>query len=162
MTAVRIGVLGAPGAGRTTFIRTISEITVLSTDLDDDEDGIGTPGAAEDVGRITIDRDLVLHLVGSTDAGRAGGPALLGDVLLVDGSRADRLPAAAALLAAVRARTGTPYVVVVRPEDDLGRVRAALGLGEQEPVLRCDARDRASVKRVLLALLQAAAAALAA
>jgi len=160
MTAVRIAVLGTPGAGRTTFIRTISEIMVLSTDLPDD-DGDDVPGAAEDVGRITVDRDLVLHLVSSGAAVRVGGPAVLGHVVLVDGSRPDRLPAAAALLADVRAG-GAPYVVVVRADDDLAAVRDGLGLEEQHPVLRCDARDRAAVKRVLLALLQAAAAALAA
>lgn len=161
MTAVRVDVLGARGAGRTTFIRTISELTVLSTGPDD-EDGDDVATGAEDVGRITVDRDLVLHLVGSTTATRPEGAALLGRVLLVDGGRPDLLGEAADLLAAARADRPPPYVVVVRPEDDLGAVRTALGLGEQEPVLRCDARDRAAVKRVLLAVLQAAAAGLAA
>lgn len=160
MTAVRIDVLGAPGAGRTTFVRTISELTVLSTEPAEDDDDAG--GAAEDVGRITVDRDLVLHLVGRPTVESSGGPALVGRVLLVDGARADLLAAAAELLAGARAGDRSPYVVVVRPDDDLGAVRAALGVGEHEAVLRCDARDRTAVKRVLLALLQAAAAGLAA
>lgn len=153
MTAVRIDVLGAAGAGRTTFVRTISEMTVLSTDPDAGD-------AAEDVGRITVDRDLVLHLVGGTGPGRAGGPALVGSVLLVDGAREDRLQEATSLLSALRSGEPRPYVVVGRPGDDPDRLRAVLGLGEREPLLQADARDRAAVKRVLLAVLQAAAAAL--
>ncbi len=153
MTAVRIAVLGAPGAGRTTFIRTISEIMVRSTDLPAEPGDPDLRGVAADVGRITVDRDLVLHLL----SGGAAGRAVLGHVVLVHGPPPDT----AALLAEARAG-GTPYVVVVRPGDHLADVREGLGLAEQHPLLRCDARDRAAVKQVLLALLHEAVAALAA
>jgi signal recognition particle receptor subunit beta len=51
-----------------------------------------------------------------------------------------------------------PYVVAANrldagAIDDLGALRAALGLADGVPLLAVDARDRASVKAVLLALL---------
>ena len=51
-----------------------------------------------------------------------------------------------------------PFVVALNraagiAPDDEQRVRQALDLGEQVPVVPCDATDRESVKSVLLALL---------
>ena len=65
--AVKVVITGPFAAGKTTLIRTISEITVLST-----ERGItastrsrkNETTVAMDFGRITIDRELVLYLFG--------------------------------------------------------------------------------------------------
>ncbi len=67
-TAVKIVVTGSFSAGKTTLIRTISEITVLSTEQDITDDTRSRKAAttvAMDVGRITLDRDLVLYLFGT-------------------------------------------------------------------------------------------------
>src|SRR5436305_12965835 len=67
-TAVKVVVTGPLAAGKTTLIRTISEITVLSTEngiTDETRARKNDTTVAMDVGRITIDRDLALDLFGT-------------------------------------------------------------------------------------------------
>ncbi|GAC1611873.1 MAG: ATP/GTP-binding protein [Mycobacteriales bacterium] len=166
-TAVKIVVTGPFAAGKTTLIRTISEITVLSTEKDITDSTRARKAettVAMDFGRITIDRDLVLYLFGTPGQDRFDfmweilGEGMLGYILLVDSSRPDSLEESASILAAFRKMARVPFVVALNrsagldPADE-GRVRAALTLDEQIPVVPCDATDRESVKAVLLALL---------
>ena len=166
-TAVKIVVTGPFSAGKTTLIRTISEITVLSTERDISDHTRSRKAAttvAMDFGRITIDRDLVLYLFGTPGQDRFDfmweilGEGMLGYVLLVDSSREDSLEEAVGILAAFRKMARVPFVVALNraegmdPSDE-ERVRSVLDLGEDTPVVPCDATDRESVKAVLLALL---------
>ena len=165
--AVKIVVTGPFAAGKTTLIRTISEITVLSTErgiTDDTRARKPETTVAMDFGRITIDRDLVLYLFGTPGQERFDfmweilGEGMLGYVLLVDADRPETLGEAAGILAAFRRMAHVPFVVALnrsaevdpRAED---RVREALELTPGTPVVPCDATDKDSVKGVLLALL---------
>jgi small GTP-binding protein len=166
-TAVKIVVTGPFAAGKTTLIRTISEITVLSTEKDI-TDGTRSRKAettvAMDFGRITIDRDLVLYLFGTPGQDRFDfmweilGEGMLGYILLVDSDRPDSLDEAVGILQAFRKMARVPFVVAlnrasgVTPHDE-AEVRSVLDLGIEVPVVPCDATDRESVKAVLLALL---------
>ena len=168
-TAVKIVVTGPFAAGKTTLIRTISEITVLSTETDVTDSTRSRKAettVAMDFGRITIDRDLVLYLFGTPGQDRFDfmweilGEGMLGYVLLVDASREDSLSEAVGIAEAFRKMARVPFVVALNraagiAPDDEQRVRQALDLGEQVPVVPCDATDRESVKSVLLALLHA-------
>jgi small GTP-binding protein len=166
-TAVKIVVTGPFSAGKTTLIRTISEITVLSTEkdiTDHTKSRKAETTVAMDFGRITIDRDLVLYLFGTPGQDRFDfmweilGEGMLGYILLVDASRPDSLDEAVGILAAFRKMARVPFVVALNrapgldPSDET-RVRSALELGDEVPVVPCDATDRESVKAVLLALL---------
>lgn len=166
-TAVKIVVTGPFSAGKTTLIRTISEITVLSTEKDITDETRSRKAettVAMDFGRITIDRDLVLYLFGTPGQDRFDfmweilGEGMLGYILLIDSSREDSLEEAVGILAAFRKMARVPFVVALNrapglePADE-ARVRDALALGEEVPVVPCDATDRESVKAVLLALL---------
>jgi small GTP-binding protein len=165
--AVKIVVTGPFAAGKTTLIRTISEITVLSTErgiTDDTRSRKAETTVAMDFGRITIDRDLVLYLFGTPGQERFDfmweilGEGMLGYVLLIDTSRPETLEEAAGILAAFRRMAHVPFVVALnrsadvdpRVEDD---VRQALELCPDVPLVPCDATDKDSVKAVLLALL---------
>jgi len=166
-TAVKIVVTGPFSAGKTTLIRTISEITVLSTEKDITDHTRSRKAettVAMDFGRITIDRDLVLYLFGTPGQDRFDfmweilGEGMLGYILLIDSSREDSLEEAVGILAAFRKMARVPFVVALNraagldpSEED--RVRAVLELDEDTPVVPCDATDRESVKAVLLALL---------
>lgn len=166
-TAVKIVVTGPFSAGKTTLIRTISEITVLSTETDITDASRSRKAettVAMDFGRITIDRDLVLYLFGTPGQERFDfmweilGEGMLGYILLIDASRTDSLEQAVGILAAFRKMARVPFVVALNHTDDLDpleedRVRAVLELAEDTPVVPCDATDRESVKSVLLALL---------
>ena len=166
-TAVKIVVTGPFSAGKTTLIRTISEITVLSTEQDITDSTRSRQAettVAMDFGRITIDRDLVLYLFGTPGQDRFDfmweilGEGMLGYILLVDSSREDSLDEAVGILAAFRKMARVPFVVALNrssgmdPQDE-EQVRRVLALDEDTPVVPCDATDRESVKSVLLALL---------
>jgi hypothetical protein len=168
-TAVKIVVTGPFAAGKTTLIRTISEITVLSTEkaVSDVELSRKTDTTvAMDFGRITIDRDLVLYLFGTPGQDRFDfmweilSEGMLGYVLLVDAARPESLGEAASILEAFRAMAHVPFVVGYNRADGLdevdeGRIRGVLNLDTETPIVPCDVTDRESVKGVLLALLYA-------
>src|SRR5918992_49416 len=123
MASVKIVVTGPFGVGKTTLIRTISEITVLSTERDiSDHTKVHKERTtvAMDFGRITIDRDLVLYLFGTPGQERFDfmweilGEGMLGYVVLVDSTRPD----------SIGFRDGT--TVEVEPDSPQGRaLRAA-------------------------------------
>jgi uncharacterized protein len=166
-TAVKIVVTGPFAAGKTTLIRTISEITVLSTErsISDETRARKTDTTvAMDFGRITIDRDLVLYLFGTPGQDRFDfmweilGEGMLGYVLLVDSSRVDSLDEAVSIREAFRKMARVPFVVGLNraeglDESEEANVRSRLDLEDDVPVVPCDVTDRESVKAVLLALL---------
>ena len=164
---MKIVVTGPFAAGKTTLIRTISEITVLSTErgiTDATRTRKAETTVAMDFGRITIDRDLVLYLFGTPGQERFDfmweilGEGMLGYVVLVDAEREDSLAEAAGILDAFRRMARVPYVVALNrssglSEPDERRIRDTLGLAPEVALLPCDATDKESVKAVLLALL---------
>jgi small GTP-binding protein len=168
-TAVKIVVTGPFAAGKTTLIRTISEITVLSTErgiTDETRSRKTDTTVAMDFGRITIDRDLVLYLFGTPGQDRFDfmweilGEGMLGYVLLVDASRPESLDEASSILEAFRRMARVPYVVGFNrceglDEAEEAQIRERLDLAADIPVVPCDVTDRESVKSVLLALLYA-------
>ena len=165
--AVKIVVTGPFAAGKTTLIRTISEITVLSTErgiTDSTRSRKNVTTVAMDFGRITIDRDLVLYLFGTPGQDRFDfmweilGEGMLGYVVLVDAERPDSLVESAGILEAFRRMARVPYVVALNRSDGLDqadedRIRQTLELPPEVALLPCDATDKESVKAVLLALL---------
>jgi uncharacterized protein len=167
--AVKVVVTGPFAAGKTTLIRTISEITVLSTErgiTDSTRSRKAETTVAMDFGRITIDRDLVLYLFGTPGQERFDfmweilGEGMIGYLLLVDAEREDSVTEAAGILEAFRRMARVPYVVALNRAsgDDHGlteRVRETLGIPADVAILACDATDKESVKNVLLALLYA-------
>ncbi len=76
MQSVKVVVTGPFNAGKTTFIKAVSEITVLSTERqisDASEEGSGETTVAMDFGRITVSDDVVLYLFGTP--GSRGSPS---------------------------------------------------------------------------------------
>ena len=167
--AVKVVVTGPFAAGKTTLIRTISEITVLSTErgiTDSTRKRKAETTVAMDFGRITIDRDLVLYLFGTPGQDRFDfmweilGEGMIGYLLLVDAEREDSVQEAASILDAFRTMARVPYVVALNRAsgDDhalVESVRSRLDVPATSPILTCDATDKESVKNVLLALLYA-------
>ena len=168
-TAVKIVVTGPFAAGKTTLIRTISEITVLSTEKDISDSTRARKNettVAMDFGRITIDRELVLYLFGTPGQERFDfmweilGEGMLGYIVLLDSDRIESADEARGILEAFRRMANVPFVVALNRSDGLdldeeARVREVLELDDKVPVVPCDAVDRESVKSVLLALLYA-------
>ncbi len=167
--AVKVVVTGPFAAGKTTLIRTISEITVLSTErgiTDSTRKRKAETTVAMDFGRITIDRDLVLYLFGTPGQDRFDfmweilGEGMIGYLLLIDTTREESVQEAAGILNAFRTMARVPYVVALNRAsgDDhalVGRVREELEIPSDVAIIACDATDKESVKNVLLALLYA-------
>jgi small GTP-binding protein len=169
--AVKIVITGPFGAGKTTLIRTISEITVLSTERELSSAAEARADKAQttvamDFGRIGIDSDLVLYLFGTPGQDRFEfmwevlGEGMLGYVLVLDAARPESVTEARTILAAFRKMAPVPFVVAVNRSEGLGpddemQVRVDLDLEPSIPIVPCDATDKSSVKVVLLALLHA-------
>jgi len=156
-TAVKIVVTGPSAAGKTTLIRTISEITVLSTEHDVTDETRSVKAettVAMDFGRITIDRELVLFGTPGQDRfdfiWEILGEGMLDYVLLVDGTQEESVIAAVPVLAAFRRMASVPFVVAVNRAEHLDPaagawLRETLDLEPEVPVIPCDATDRSSV-----------------
>jgi Predicted GTPase len=167
--AVKVVVTGPFAAGKTTLIRTISEITVLSTErgiTDSTRKRKAETTVAMDFGRITIDRDLVLYLFGTPGQDRFDfmweilGEGMIGYLLLIDADREDSVEQAVGIHEAFRKMARVPYVVALNraSADDhalVEKVRTHLDIPGEIAILACDATDKESVKNVLLALLYA-------
>jgi small GTP-binding protein len=167
MQSVKVVVTGPFNAGKTTFIKAVSEITVLSTERqvsDASGEGRGETTVAMDFGRITVSDDVVLYLFGTPGQQRFSfmwetlSEGMLGFVLLVDSTSSESVKEAVEMIGFFTGMSDVPFVVAANKvaADDtetLESVRARLGLSPEVPLLPVDARDRESVKGVLLGLL---------
>jgi small GTP-binding protein len=168
-TAVKIVVTGDVGAGKTEFIRTISEIDIVSTDkqvTDEFKKLKQKTTVAMDFGRISVDEGLVLHLFGTPGQVRFDfmweilSLGMLGYVILFDSSRPDTCWSTRQIIDFFEALGDVPYVIVANKQDVEGAltpedVAYILALdGTSTPVLSCVATEKKSVKNILLCLFQ--------
>ena len=167
MQSVKVVVTGPFNAGKTTFIKSVSEITVLSTERqvsDTQAEGGGETTVAMDFGRITVSDDVVLYLFGTPGQSRFSfmwetlSEGMLGFVLIVDAMSPQTLDAASEMIQFFTEMSDVPFVIAANKVaaddvDQLQQVRTDLGLDPKVPLLPVDARDRDSVKAVLLGLL---------
>ena len=166
---LKIVIVGGFGVGKTTMVRSVSEIRPLSTeevmtqagagvDQNSGAAGKSTTTVAFDFGRISLDDEMVLYLFGAPGQERfwflwdrlfAG---TLGAVVLVDTRRLEDSWYAIDRLE----HHGTPFIVARNrfpgSTADLSAVREALSLSHDVPLIDCDARDRTSAKHVLITL----------
>lgn len=167
MESVKVVVTGPYNAGKTTFIRAISEITVLSTErkVSDPSSSGDETTVAMDFGRITVDEETVLYLFGTPGQERFSfmwetlSEGMLGFVVLCDVTSSESVDEAAKILQFFKGLSDVPYVVAVNQssgdDSELAEVRARLEVPDSVRVLHCNAAEKDSVKNVLLGLLYA-------
>ncbi|MFJ4921021.1 GTP-binding protein [Streptomyces sp. NPDC088725] len=171
---LKIVIVGGFGVGKTTMVRSVSEIRPLNTEetMTQAGEGIDELGGLEgvrtknattvafDFGRISLDEHAVLYLFGAPGQERFWFlwdrlfSGTLGAVVLVDTRRLsdswyaiDRLE-----------HHGTPFIVACNdfggPVHTEQQIREALDLSDDVPMVECDARDRSSSKYVLITLVE--------
>ena len=167
MQSVKVVITGPFNAGKTTFIKSVSEITVLSTERQVSEtsgEGDGETTVAMDFGRITVSDDVVLYLFGTPGQARFSfmwetlSEGMLGFVLLVDADEPKTFDDAREMIEFFTKMSDVPFVVAANKvtADDaeaLRNLRNHLSLPPGTPLLPVDAKNRDSVKAALLGLL---------
>jgi hypothetical protein len=167
MQTVKIVVTGPFGAGKTEFIRSVSEIEVVSTErkiTSEVEKIKNSTTVAMDFGRISVDEDLVLYIFGTPGQKRFDfmweilSEGMLGFIVMVDSNRPETFREARSILETFRAYAPTPFVVAANKQDcddawTLEDMRVALRLDPDVKMLPCVAIDKETVKKVLLELL---------
>jgi signal recognition particle receptor subunit beta len=169
--SVKVMIAGGFGTGKTTLVRSVSDIKPLTTEETLTQASAGEDhliGVAEktettvslDFGKISLNDSLMLYLFGTPGQERFwflwNGlfKGALGAVVLVDTRR---------LASSFRAieemeRQNVPFVVALNIFPDsreypLEEIRDALDIPPHIPIVACDARDRASSRDVLVALI---------
>lgn len=170
MQTVKMVITGPFAAGKTEFIKSISEIEVVSTESDISKDSAEAmekqaTTVAMDFGRITVDDDLVLYLFGTPGQRRFDfmweilAEGMLGFVVMVDSTKPETFREARSILETFRAYAPTPYVVAANKQDhpDAWKpddLRIALRIEDESvKLLPCVATKKDTVKDVLLELL---------
>lgn len=168
MQTVKMVITGPFSSGKTEFIRSISEIEVVSTEREITTEAErrqkDATTVAMDFGRITVDDDLVLYLFGTPGQRRFDfmweilAEGMLGFVVMVDSTKPETFREAKAILETFRAYAPTPYVVAANKQDladawPAEDLRIALRIDDNVKLLPCVAKDKDKVKAVLLELL---------
>jgi uncharacterized protein len=171
MEVLRIVVTGGVGAGKTSFIRTLSEIEVVDTErkvTDEIAQFKDKTTVAMDFGRLCIGPNQSLHLYGTPGQSRFD---FMWDILikkaqayilLVDAHRPEQLRNGRRILHFINQRVQLPHIIALTHTDcpdawEAEDVAIALGLANQQikvPIISVNATERASVLPAVITLIQ--------
>jgi uncharacterized protein len=167
VSAFKIVVTGPFNSGKTEFIKTISDIPVVSTEkkITTEDRGIkAETTVAMDYGRTLLDGDT-LYLYGTPGQTRFDfmweilSSEMNAFVVLVDSTDPPSFPDAAELINLFSSFVNAPYLVVANKTDmdgaaKLAEVRRGTKANSNITVMPCVATQKSSVRQVLLQVLE--------
>ncbi|NJO41003.1 MAG: GTPase [Cyanobacteria bacterium CRU_2_1] len=169
MEVMRLVITGPVGAGKSTFIHTVSEIPVVSTDrtaTDKTAELKKTTTVALDFGKFTFEDSMTLYLYGTPGQSRFD---FMWDllirrahayILLVAAHRPEAFREARQIVTFMNQRVNIPMMIGVTHIDCEGAWTmedvqlAIVGTGNLTPVIAVNANEKASVTQSLVALLE--------
>lgn len=166
MPTYKIIVTGPFNSGKTEFVKSASDIPVILTEknITTEDRGIkAETTVAMDFGRISVGDDTV-HLFGTPGQTRFSfmweilASEMNGFIVLVDSTDPHSFPEAAELIRQFSGFVEVPYIVVANKSDledivSLDDVREGTGVGSDIAILYSNAKDKASVQKVMEAIL---------
>jgi signal recognition particle receptor subunit beta len=167
---LKVVITGPFAAGKTTLIRTISEVAIVGTErevTDSTREQKSNTTVAMDFGRITFAEDLSLFLFGTPGQRRFEvmwevlSEGMIGFILMINAADDRSLEEGRHILETFRQYADVPFVVGVTHLDEadqedskiIERIRSVLELEEHVDVVPCDPRSREDVKSLLLNIL---------
>jgi hypothetical protein len=167
VSAYKIVVTGPFNSGKTEFIKTISDIPVVSTEkrITTEDRGIkAETTVAMDYGRVTLDGDT-LYLYGTPGQTRFNfmweilASEMNAFIVLVDSTDKPSFPEAAELIEQFSSFVNVPYLVVANKTDIAGAanltdIRRGTKANSNVTVMPCVAIQKSSVRQVLLQMIQ--------
>ena len=167
---LKIVITGPFSAGKTTLIKTISEVAIVGTERDVSDETKAVKErttVAMDFGRITFAQDLTLFLFGTPGQRRFEvmweilSEGMIGFICLVHAGDERSVEEAGHILRTFRDYADVPYVIGVSHLDEtdgeqdeiFAKVRESLEVPDSIEVVACDPRDREDVKTLMLQIL---------
>lgn len=166
---VKIVIAGPYGAGKTTFVKTLSEILPIETDVPLSKgalEGKKTTTVAFDYGRIKVREDLVVHLFGVPGQERFSfmwkiiARGMHGYLFIVDSSSEEKVKEAVGMYSFFRENfPDVPHVVAANKQDmpnaiNLYSVKAILKVPYEVKIVPLIATNRRSALFTLVTLLE--------
>jgi len=166
---VKIVIAGPYGAGKTTFVKTLSEVLPIETDvpiMKSSIDGKKSTTVAFDYGRMKVREDLVVHLFGVPGQERFSfmwkiiARGMHGYLFIVDSSSEEKVKESLGMYSFFRENfPSTPHVIAANKQDaptavDIFTVKSILKVPYEVKVMPLIATNRRSALFVLVTLLE--------
>ncbi len=166
---IKIVIAGPYGAGKTTFVKTLSEVLPIETDVPVTKSAIDNKRSttvAFDYGRMKVREDLVVHLFGVPGQERFSfmwkiiARGMHGYLFIVDSSSEDRVKEAIGMYSFFRENfPNVPHIIAANKQDvpnavDLYTIKSILKVPYEIKVMPLIATNKRSALFVLVALLE--------
>ena len=163
----KVVVTGHFNSGKTELIRTVSEISIVTTETKRTDGRIGeksTTTVVMDFGRVTVDLDTIVYLFGTPGQERFDfmweilSKNMLGFVVMVDSTNRDGILDTGKIISYFKEISDVPYIIVANKQDLANaahpeEIREVLGLSAEDQVVPCVANNPFQASAVIRAIL---------